>query len=204
MGKLSFDMSISLDGFMAGPNDNAKQGLGEGGERLHEWAYDLASFHERHGRDGGNANRDSEVLDEAFRNTGAFLMGRRMFDFAEEPWGDDPPFRAPVFVLTHNAREPVAKEGGTTFNFVTGGIEQALEQAREAAGDKDIAIAGGANVVQQYLKAGLVDEFQIHIAPLLLGGGRLLFGDLGADIELETTRVIESPAVTHLRFRVVK
>ncbi len=205
MGKVSFDMSVSLDGFMTGPDDNAEQALGEGGERLHEWLYDLASFHAGHGREGGQANRDSEVLEEAFRNTGAVLMGRRMFDFAEPAWGDNPPFGVPVFVVTHNGRDPIPKQGGTTFNFVTGGIESALDQARAAAGDNDVMIAGGANVVQQSLRAGLIDEFQIHIAPVLLGAGRPLFGDLAAEhIELETTRVIESPGVTHLRFRVVK
>jgi dihydrofolate reductase len=141
-------------------------------------------------------------------------MGRRMFGGGEGPWGDepwegwwgdDPPFHVPVFVLTNHQREPLVKRGGTTFHFVTHGIEAALEQARAAAGDRDVAIAGGADVVQQYLRAGLVDDFQVHVAPVLLGGGTRLFGDLGTELpELERTRVIDSPTVTHLRYRVVK
>jgi dihydrofolate reductase len=141
-------------------------------------------------------------------------MGRRMFSGGEGPWeadpnadgwwGDDPPFHVPVFVLTHHARETVTKEGGTSFSFVTDGIEAAVEQARAAAGDKDVAIAGGANVIQQCLAAGLVDEFQVHIAPLFLGDGVRLFEELGAKPSVEVTRVIASPVVTHLAYRVVK
>jgi dihydrofolate reductase len=203
MGKVVFDITMSLDGFIAGPNDRPGLGLGEGGERLHQWVYELASWRERHGLAGGQTNRDAELLDEAFRNTGATIVGRRMFDNAEE-WGENPPFDMPVFVLTHQAREPLVK-GGTTFTFVTDGIESALAQARTAAGAKNVAIGGGANVAQQYLKAGLLDEIAIHLVPILLGGGIRLFDHLGdAQIELERTRVIESPAVTHLRFRVVK
>jgi dihydrofolate reductase len=205
MTKVTFDMSMSLDGFITGPHDDLERPLGEGGDRLHEWLYGLESFHERHGRSGGESNRDSEVLDEAFRDVGAILMGRRMFDLAEGPWGDDPPFHNPVFVVTHEAREPLPKEGGTTFTFVTDGIEGALEQARQAAGEKDISIAGGADVVRQYLQAGLIDEFQVHVAPVLLGAGRRLFDNLsGERIELEKTRVIDSPAVTHLSYRIAK
>lgn len=205
MGKVTFDISMSLDGLIAGPNDDVEKGLGEGGERLHEWGYDLASFRERHNRAGGRTNRDSEVLEEAFKTTGATLMGRRMFNVGEGPWGDNPPFRVPVFVVTHDTRETLVKNGGTTFTFVTDGIESALEQARAATGDQDVSVAGGANIAQQYLKAGLLDEIQIHLAPVLLGEGRRLFEHLETEqIELETTRVIESPGVTHLRFRVVK
>ncbi len=203
MGQVVFEISMSLDGFIAGPNDRPGLGLGEGGERLHQWAYELASWRERHGLAGGQTNRDAELLDEAFRNTGASIVGRRMFDNAEE-WGENPPFDMPVFVLTHQAREPLVK-GGTTFTFVTDGIESALAQARAAAGAKNVAIGGGANVAQQYLKAGLLDEIEIHLVPILLGDGIRLFDHLGdAQIELERTRVIDSPSVTHLRFRVVK
>jgi len=203
MGQVVFEISMSLDGFIAGPNDRPGLGLGEGGERLHQWAYKLASWRERHGLAGGQTNRDAELLDEAFRNTGASIVGRRMFDNAEE-WGENPPFDMPVFVLTHQAREPSVK-GGTTFTFVTNGIESALAQARAAAGAKNVAIGGGANVAQQYLRAGLLDEIEIHLVPILLGDGIRLFDHLGdAQIELERTRVIESPSVTHLRFRVVK
>ena len=205
MGKVAVDLSMSLDGFITGPNDGPENGLGDGGERLHEWLYDLSSWRERHGLAGGQANRDAEILDEAFKNTGAIVMGRRMFDIAEAPWGDNPPFHMPVFVVTHRAREKVVKQGGTTFTFVTDGIESALERAKAISGDKDISVAGGANVLQQYLKAGLLDEIQIHLIPILLGDGRRLFDQLDTQqIELETTRVIESPGVTHLRFSIVK
>jgi dihydrofolate reductase len=214
MPRLTLDISMSLDGFVAGPNASLEQPLGAGGERLHEWAFPLAAWREPHGLTGGAVNRDSEVVDEAIESTGAYLMGRRMFGGGEGQWGDDPwegwwgedpPFHVPVFVLTHHAREPLVKQGGTTFTFVTDGIEAALEQAQAAAGDKDVTVAGGADVAQQYLRAGLLDELQVHVAPLLLGDGVRLFGDLGGDpIGLECTRVIDSPAVTHLRYRVLK
>jgi dihydrofolate reductase len=196
MGKVVTGLSMSLYGFIAGPNDSV--------ERLHQWMYDLASWRERHGLTGGNTDTDAEVLEESFKNTGAVVVGRRMFDLANG-WGDNPPFHMPVFVITHDAKEKVVKEGGTTFTFVTGGIESALEQAKAAAGDKDVSVAGGANIIQQYLSAGLLDEIQIHLVPVLLGDGRRLFDHIGAEqIELEITRVIESPEVTHIKFRVVK
>ena len=202
MGRVTVDITTSLDGFIAGPNDGPELGLGEGGERLHQWVYELASWREPHGLAGGKTNRDSEILDEAMSAAGAIIVGRRMFDNARE-WGENPPFHMPVFVLTHEAREPDAKEGGTTFTFVNDGIESALEQARAAAGDKNVSVGGGANTIQQFLRAGLLDELQIHITPVLLGGGIRLFDDLGSEhVELEQTRVIESPAVTHLRYRV--
>jgi dihydrofolate reductase len=215
MTKLRLDISISLDGFVAGPNPTLEQPLGEGGEQLHEWVIATEAWRESHGREGGEANRDSEVTEESVRSTGATVMGRKMFSGGEGPWesdpnadawwGDDPPFHHPVFVLTHHPRETVEKQGGTTFTFVTDGIESALEQARAAAGGKDVLIAGGGEVAQQYLRAGLLDELQVHVVPVLLGGGARLFGDLGADPpKLECIRVIESPAVVHLRYRVVK
>ena len=204
MGKVTADISMSLDGFIAGPNDRPGNGLGDGGERLHEWATDLASWRERHGLSGGQRNRDAEILEEGFENVGAIVLGRRMFDNAQG-WGDEPPFHVPVFVLTHEAREKLVKEGGTTFAFVTDGIESALAQARAAAGDKDVAIGGGANSIQQYLRAGLLDEIQIHLVPVLLGDGIRLFEHLGTEpIELARTRVVESPGVTHLRFRAIR
>lgn len=202
MAKVISDISVSLDGFIAGPNDHPGNGLGDGGEQLHEWATSLESWRERHGLSGGQHNQDAEILDEAFENVGAIVVGRRMFDNAEG-WGDEPPFHMPVFVLTHEAREKLAKKGGTTFTFVTDGIESALAQARAAAGDKDVSIGGGASSIQQFLRAGLLDELQIHLVPVLLGDGIRLFDNLdGEPFELEKTRVVDSPGVTHLRFRV--
>jgi dihydrofolate reductase len=195
---------MSLDGFIAGPDDGPGLGLGRGGERLHEWVTGLQSWRERHGLGGGQTNRDTEVLEEAFTNVGAIVVGRRMYENAEG-WGENPPFHMPVFVLTHHAREKLVKDGGTTFTFVTDGIESALNQAKAAAGDKDVSAGGGANTIQQYLGAGLLDELQIHLVPILLGDGIRLFDHFGpAQIELEQTRVIESPNVTHLKFRTVK
>lgn len=205
MGKVVSDISMSVDEFIAGPNAGVEHPLGEGGNRLHEWVYDLAAFREPHGLEGGKTNQDSEVLAESSRASGAVVMGRLMFDSGEDPWGDEPPFHMPVFVLTHRARETLVKEGGTTFSFVTDGIESALEQAGAAAGDKDVAIAGGANTIQQFVKAGVLDEIQIHVAPVLLGEGTRLFENLGRDhIELDKLRLIDSPEVTHLKYRVVK
>lgn len=215
MGKLVCDISVSLDGFVAGPNATLEEPLGRDGERLHDWIVGLAAWRERHGLEGGEENGDAEVVEEAQRVTGAFLMGRKMFSSGSGPWeddpnangwwGDDPPFRVPVFVLTHHEREPETKQGGTSYTFVTDGIESALEQARAVAGDEDIYIAGGASIVQQALRAGLLDELQLHVAPLLLGDGTRLLDNLGPEsVQLEATRVIESPKVTHLRYRVVK
>ena len=213
MANLILDISVSLDGFVAGPNPTLEHPLGEGGEELHEWAYGLEAFRKPHGMPGGERNRDSDVMEEHFGRLGATIMGRRMFSGGSGPWesdpnadawwGEDPPFHHPVFVLTHHPRETVTKDGGTTFTFVTEGADVALELSREAAGDKDIAIGGGANVAQQYLKAGLVDELQLHVAPIFLGDGvRLFEGHARSDqIKLEPTRVIESPAVTHLQYR---
>ncbi|MGZ4202703.1 MAG: dihydrofolate reductase family protein [Thermoleophilaceae bacterium] len=210
-----FDISISLDGFAAGPDQGPDQPLGRRGEELHEWAYDLVSFQQIHGRAAeGERTIDDEVLTEAMGRAGAFVMGRGMFGGGPGSWGDeswegwwdeDPPFHAPVFVLTHHPREPLVKEGGTTFHFVTDGIESAVEQARAAAGAKDVQVSGGAQAIQQALRAGLIDDGQVHIAPILLGAGRRLFDKLDdADIRLEKTRVIDSPLVTHLAYRVIR
>jgi dihydrofolate reductase len=215
MGKLVCDISVSLDGFVAGPNATLEEPLGRDGERLHDWIVGLAAWRKRHGLEGGEENGDAEVVDEAQRVTGAFLMGRKMFSGGSGPWeddpnadgwwGDDPPFRVPVFVLTHHEREPETKQGGTSYTFVTDGLESALEQARAVAGDDDVYIAGGASIAQQALRAGLLDELQLHVAPLLLGDGTRLLDNLGPEsVQLEATRVIESPKVTHLRYRVVK
>jgi dihydrofolate reductase len=213
MSKLRFQISMSLDGFIAGPNQSEENPLGEGGEQLHEWVIGLAAWRAPHGLEGGDVNVSSEVVVRSLENIGATVMGRNMFGgegpWGEQPWdgwwGDDPPFHTPVFIVTHHAREPVVKEGGTTFTFVTDGIESALEQAREAAAGKDVALGGGANVAQQYLKAGLIDELQLHVVPVLLGAGARLFDKLDdAKVELECTSVIEAPGVAHLTYRVVK
>jgi dihydrofolate reductase len=213
MGKLRLDITMSLDGFVAEPNPSPDEPLGAGGERLHEWIVGLAAWRETHGESGGVVNADSEVVQESIDATGAVIMGRNMFGGGNGPWGDDPwqgwwgddpPFHVPVFVLTHHEREPLPLQGGTTFTFVTEGIAPALEQAKAAAGDKDVLLAGGANVAQQYLAADLLDEMQIHLAPVLLGGGVRLLDNLDAGkVGFELTRVIESPAVTHLRYRVL-
>lgn len=196
MGAVYVDMSMSLLGFIAGPNDEV--------DDLHAWLYGLKAFREPHGETGGTTNRDSEIVDEAMKRSGASIVGRRMYELAGG-WGDNPPFHEPVFVLTHEAREPLAKAGGTTFTFVTDGVESAMTQAREAAGGRDISVRGGANTVQQFLAAGLVDEIEIHVVPILLGRGIRLFDELDpAPVQLVTTRVVESPAVTHLRYRVVR
>ena len=214
MGMVVLDISMSLDGFVAGQNPSLESPLGDGGERLHEWAFALAAWRERHGLSGGSTNASSEVMEESLASTGSVVMGRRMFSGGDGPWpddanadgwwGDDPPFHVPVFVVTHHAREPLLKQGGTTFTFVTDGIEAAVEQARAAAGDRNVGVGGGASVAQQALGAGLLDELQINLVAVLLGGGTRLFGNLPPEVRLERTRVIESPAVTHLRYRVVK
>jgi len=213
MTKLIAEISMSLDGYVAGPDQTLEEPLGRGGELLHEWVVAAQAWRESHGKEGGEAGVDSEVARERIERAGATIMGRRMFSGGEGPWeddpkadawwGDEPPFHHPVFILTHHAREPLEKEGGTTYTFVTDGIVSALDRAREAAGGKDVAIGGGADVIQQYLKAGLVDELELHVAPVFLGGGVRLFHDhlASAPSRLALTRVVESPAgVTHLRY----
>ena len=213
MTKVRFDISVSVDGFVAGPEATLEEPLGRGGERLHEWVVGLESWRKSHGLEGGARNADTDVVDEGIASTGAVVMGRRMFSggsgpWADDPkadgwWGDEPPFRVPVFVVTHHARRPVEKLGGTTYTFVTDGVEAAIEQARAAAGGRDVLVAGGGSVVQQALAAGVVDEFQLHVAPVLLGGGVRLFGTgLPDQPGLECTRAIASPGVTHLRYAV--
>ncbi len=214
MSQLTFDISMSLDGFVAGPNPRTEAPLGDGGERLHEWAYDLESFHERHNMPGGTRNQNADVLAEAMDTIGAEIMGRGMFGGGPGPWdeswtgwwGDDPPFRMPVFVLTHHPHEPLQMQGGTSFTFVTDGIESALEQAKKVANGKDVAVAGGGVAVSQFLEAGLLDEIWVDLVPVLLGGGTPFFGQLaGAPVELEgPLSVGDDAGVTHLRYRVRK
>src|SRR5688500_4809295 len=209
MSPVTCHVSMSLDGYVAGPNPTTEEPLGKGGEGLHEWAFATDSWREQHGREGGERNADAEVIARVTENVGAHIMGRKMFDGGEGPWdeswkgwwGDDPPFHTPVFVLTHHPREPIEMQGGTTFVFVTDGVEAALEQARAAAGERAVAIAGGAAAVQQYLAAGLLDELLLHGVPVMLGGGTRLLDNAG-DPKLEPVEVIASPAVTHIRYRV--
>jgi dihydrofolate reductase len=211
MSIVTCQISISLDGYAAGPNQSLETPLGEGGMRLHQWALATDSWREHHGESGGERSPDSEVVEEVTRNVGAYVMGRNMFSAGRgewDPewrgwWGEDPPFHTPVYVLTHHPREAREMEGGTTFHFVTDGIESALEQARAAAGERDVAIAGGASTVRQYLRAGLLDELYLHIAPVILGAGERLLDDVG-DPTLEPVKVVASPAVTHVKYRVVR
>jgi dihydrofolate reductase len=215
MSKLRFNITMSLDGYIAGPNQSVENPLGEGAFHLHDWALPTKTFRSLHGdTSGGETGINDDVLREAFENLGATIMGRHMFGpdrglWGKDPWqgwwGDNPPFHHPVFVLTHHAREPLVMKGGTTFFFVTKGIESALEQARKMARGKDVALGGGANVFQQYLAVGLIEEMEIHVVPLLLGGGERLFVNLNADkIKLEPLRAIAGPGVTHLKYRVLK
>jgi dihydrofolate reductase len=214
MSKLRCDISISLDGFVAGPDQSEENPLGEGGERLHDWVVQLAAWRQAHGKQGGEVTESTRVFEESLENVGAAVMGRNMFGpIGGGPWndrqwkgwwGDDPPFHYPVFVLTHHPRDPVEMKGGTTFHFVTDGIESALDQAKDAAGGKDAMLLGGAQVINQYLAAGLLDELELHLVPVLLGDGARLFDDLAdAQVQLEQVRAVEAPGVTHLKYRVV-
>ena len=210
MSKLRLKISMSLDGFVAGPNQSVENPLGIGGMRLHEWVFPLAVWRAMHGLQGGEANESTRVVEESLDNIGATVMGRNMFGGhpgpwdAEKPWdgwwGVNPPFHHPVFVLTHHAREPLELECGTTFHFVTGGIEAALEQARRAAAGKDVSLAGGASAAQQFLAAGLVDEMEINLVPTLLGSGERLFEGVGDELHgLELVQTVAAPQVTHLK-----
>jgi dihydrofolate reductase len=202
---------MSLDGFVAGPGQSVDNPLGIGGMRLHQWAFPLKVWRAMHGLEGGETNESTAVVEESLANIGASIMGRNMFGGhpgpwdAERPWngwwGIKPPFHHPVFVLTHYAREPLELAGGTTFTFVTDGIEAALEQARRAAGGKDVSLAGGASAARQYLAAGLVDEMEISLVPTLLGSGERLFDGVDDDLHgLELVRTVVAPGVTHLKF----
>jgi dihydrofolate reductase len=209
MSSVTSQISISLDGFVAGPDQSFEDPIGKGGMRLHEWAFATASWREQHGRKGGESGVDSAVIEEAVEGVGAYVMGRNMFGGGRGSWdeswtgwwGENPPFHAPVFVLTHHAREPLSMQGGTTFTFVTDGIRSALEQARAAAGEGNVAIAGGASAVRQYLAAGMLDELYLHIVPVILGAGERLLENVGQPT-LEPVKVVDSPNVTHVKYRV--
>jgi dihydrofolate reductase len=200
---------MSLDGYVAGPDQSLEDPLGKGGEQLHEWVIELAGWRTSHGYEGGEVNASSAVVDGSLEGAGATIMGRNMFG-GRGPWegqewngwwGDEPPFHHPVFVLTHYPREPLELQGGTTFSFITDGIESAMRQAKDAAGDKDVMIGGGAQAVQQYLNAGLVDELRIDLVPVLLGGGARLLEGVGPDVKLELAGVVDGPRATHLTYK---
>ena len=211
MGKVRVSFSLSLDGFGAGPDQSLQDPLGKGGMAMHEWALATRTFRRMHGgASGGSVGVDDDFAAASMANMGAWILGRNMFGPVRGPWpdgewkgwwGDEPPYHVPVFVLTHHARAPLAMAGGTTFHFVTDGIESAMQQARAAAGDRNVSIAGGASTVRQYLAAGLIDELRVHIAPVLLGAGERPFDGVG-DIKLEALESWGTDLVTHVRYRV--
>jgi dihydrofolate reductase len=208
MAKVKCQISISADGYLAGTNQSEEHPLGEGGMALHEWVFVLAAWREPHGRDGGEVNASTPIVEEAFGNTGAVVMGRNMFGPVRGPWteplwngwwGDEPPFHVPVFVLTHHEREPLTL-GETTFHFVTEGPERAVELARQAAGDKDVSVGGGGETIQQLIRAGLLDELLLNQVPVVLGDGARLLDGIPPSVKLEQTRVVEAPGVAHLLY----
>jgi dihydrofolate reductase len=212
MSSFRFQLAISLDGYVAGPHQSVENPLGVGGMELHRWVIELEAWRRQQGLEGGVVNASTPVVEEVQANVGAGVIGRNMFGGGPGPWsedepwngwwGDEPPYHAPIYVLTHHPRPPLEMEGGTTFFFVTEGIEAALAQAKRAAGGMDVLLGGGANVVQQYLAVGLVDEFELHIVPILLGDGERLFEHVDA-LKVEQVRAIDAPGVTHIKYRVV-
>jgi dihydrofolate reductase len=210
MAKLRLHITMSLDGYVAGPEQSIDDPLGKGGLALHEWAFATRSFRTAHGGEGGETGVDDDRMAAMTVNVGATIMGRNMFgpvrgSWGDEQWngwwGDDPPYHTQVFVLTHHAREPLEMQGGTTFHFVTDGIEVALERAFDAAGGRDVVLGGGASTAQQYLRARLVDEMEVHVVPLLLGGGERLFEKLdGGPVGYACTELVSSPAAAHFTF----
>jgi dihydrofolate reductase len=215
MSKLIADLSMSLDGFVAGPDPSMQDPLGIGGMQLHEWAFAAMSWQEIHGHEGGEDNADSHLIAALNARVGAGIMGRKMYSGGEGPWADDangrgwwgenPPFHHPVFVLTQHTREPLEMEGDTTFHFITDGVQSAYDQAIAAAGDKDVQVHGGGSAVSQYLRAGLLDELTVHVAPVFLGSGSPLLDAVPAG-KLETLETFKSPAtgVTHTRYAIVR
>lgn len=215
MPKVRVHMMMSLDGFTAGANQSRDRPFGDGTDHFLDWIFAAKSFREMHGLEGGESGPSDDVIRETSTNLGATVMGRNMFGggpgpwSASEPWkgwwGEDPPYHTPVFVLTHYAREPLVMAGGTTFYFVTDGIDAALARAKEAAGDRDVRIGGGAETVNQYLRARAIDEIELHVTPYLIGAGGRLLADLGDNMpRLELLRTVAAPDVTHLRYRVLR
>ncbi|KOG33249.1 dihydrofolate reductase family protein [Streptomyces resistomycificus] len=204
MSDVIAQLSMSLDGYVAGPGSGREHPLGIGGERLHRWVFGLRSWRAGQGLEGGRGGPEDELLADWIARPGAVVMGHGMYVTGELPWGDDPPFHMPVHVVTHHPREPLVKQGGTTFHFVTQGPGHALALAREAAGDKDVSLAGGADLVQQFIRAGWLDELWLHVVPVFVGGGRRLFDGLGDQpVEWRPTQVLDGPEATHIRLRAV-
>lgn len=195
MGKVILNMSMSLDGFIAGPNIRTGEPMGDGGEKLHEWMFNK-----------GNTNENPEEHQaDFFKNTGAYIMGQRTFELGLEPWGENPPFHAPCFVLSDEPRETITKTGSTSYVFVTNGPDSTLEQAKDAAGSKDVIIMGGANAAQQYVNSGLLDEIRLHLVHTFLGNGTRLFDKLTIkQTDLEKLTLADAQGVTHFKFRIRK
>ncbi len=206
MTTVFFDVAMSLDGYIAGPNRGPKNPLGDGGVDMHTWMFNTATFRELlHLGEGGETGSDDDLVKRVFARAGAHVMGRHMFEEGEVSWPEDAPFHSPVFVLTHDKRAPWERKGGTTFYFVTDGIESALEQAKAAAKGKDVRISGGAYTIKEYIQAGLIDEFTLHIAPMLLGEGARLLDRFSRDkLKIEQIEATGSELVTHISYRVVR
>jgi len=205
VSKVFFDVAVSLDGYIAGPNRGPRNPLGDRGTSVHNWMFQTASFRKMIGLPGGDTGEDDAVVRAVFERSGAYVMGRHMFEEGEIGWPEEAPFHAPVFVLTHTPREPWPRKGGTTFTFVTDGMKSALEQAKAAARGKDVRISGGAATIRQFLKAGLVDEFTLHVSPVIQGAGVSLFDHMAHDdFKMEQAQVIASRLTTHITYRVAR
>jgi dihydrofolate reductase len=215
MSTVRVHMSTTLDGYTAGPNQALDKPFGEGAEHLSDWMFALKSAREMFGEEGGETGASDDVVRERMSNIGAWIMGRNMFGGGPGPWnekepwngwwGENPLYHTPVFVLTNYPREPLEMQGGTTYYFVTDGIESALQRAKAAAGDKDVVIGGGANVIQQYLRAGAIDELELHLVPIILGDGERLLDNLdGSGLTLEQIRAVPGTGVTHLKYRLLR
>ena len=206
MNRVFFDVGISLDGFIAGLNGGAKNPLGDGGISIHNWMFKQKAFLQHLKLEGGETNnKDNDIIEEIFNRISANIMGKKMFIEGEANWPEEAPFNCPVYVLTHQQREPWERPGGTTFYFVNDDIHSVLEKTKKVAGNKDVRISGGASVIQQYLNAGLIDEFTLHLTPRIMGKGVKLFENIDKEkFSVEIKEVVNSPTVTHLFYRIIK
>ncbi len=205
MSKVFFNVGITLDGFIAGPNCGAKNPLGENGIKIHEWMFRQKGFLSHLKLEGGETNnKDNDIIEETFNRIGANIMGKNMFIEGEANWPEEAPFHCPVYVLTNQKRKPWERPGGTTFFFTNDNIHSVLEKAEKAAGNKDVRISGGASAIQQYLNAGLIDESSLHIAPIIMGKGVKLFESIDKEkFSVEIKEVVNSQMVTHLFYKVI-